>query len=74
MIPDISETIREIEAAGYGWLVRTIHDEPRDTWRGTGSHFAHVYLMKDGRHVKSSRASSTSAGAALYEALCQLKV
>lgn len=70
MIPDINETMDMIarDLPGYGWLVRTIHDDPRDSQRGRGTHFAHVYKRENGRHVKTFQASSSSAGSALFSA------
>lgn len=70
MIPDLSEIVDLIarDLPGYGWLLRTIEDDPRDTLRGTGTHFAHVYRLENGRHVVTHKVSGTTAGSALYGA------
>ncbi len=70
MIPDINETMDMIarDLPGYGWLLRTIEDDPRDSQRGQGTHFAHVYKLENGRHVKTFAVAGSSAGSALFRA------
>ena len=70
MIPDINETMDMIarDLPDYGWLLRTIHDDPRDSQRGQGTHFAHVYKLENGRHVKTFPVAGSSAGSALFTA------
>lgn len=70
MIPDINETMDMIARGlpDYGWLLRTIEDDPRDSLRGQGTHFAHVYKMENGRHAKSFKVIESSAGSALFAA------
>ena len=70
MIPDINETMDMIarDLPDYGWLLRTIHDDPGDTQRGQGTHFAHVYKLENGRHVKTFIVAGSSAGSALFTA------
>lgn len=70
MIPDINETIDMIarDLPGYGWLLRSIRDDDNDFLQGQGTHFAHIYKMKDGRHVKSFKVTDNSPGSALFRA------
>lgn len=75
MIPDVGDTIAQIERdlPGYGWLLRTIEDQERDSRRGKGTHFAHVYKMENNVHTLSYRTDGGSAASALYAAYCAAK-
>lgn len=68
MIPDISETIAMIERdlPGYDWLLRSISTDKRDTLRGQGTHFAHLFKRDSGFMLHSYKSTEGSAAAVLF--------
>lgn len=75
MIPDITETAAMIERdlPGWDWLIRTINpNSPRDTMRGQGRYYAHVFKIGefDQRSFSFGVAGERPA-VALFEAYCK---